>query len=352
MLVRRRSFALVTVLLAVTAAALVLPAIAAPTPLSEKKARLREVQAKLDTVGTKAEVAVEHYNQAVSKLETVRARMKENQRLLDVTTRNLAVANRQLSARAENLYKAPSAGLVDVVLSVRTFDELVTQMDLMQRIGDSDVDLVRSITAYKQEVKNRRVELRANERAAKEFVEERSQRKTEVLALEAQLEDMTRGIKSDIKRLQEQAEARARAAAAAAAAQVSDPSTGTPPSGTSDPGGGYPQVVEIAKRYLGIPYVWGGASPSTGFDCSGLTMYVYAQVGVSLSHGATDQQRASKPVPLSSLQPGDLVFFGNASFSHHVGIYAGGGTMINAPNSGSVVRYDSVWSDAWIGGRF
>ena len=71
-------------------------------------------------------------------------------------------------------------------------------------------------------------------------------------------------------------------------------------------------------------HVWGGASPSQGFDCSGLVMYVFAQVGVSLSHGATNQQRASTPVPLNPLRPGDLVFYGNASYSYHVAIYVGG----------------------------
>ena len=115
-------------------------------------------------------------------------------------------------------------------------------------------------------------------------------------------------------------------------------------------GSGRSAVVAIAQRYLGVPYVWGGASPS-GFDCSGLTMYCYAQIGIGLSHGATDQQRASTPVPLNALQPGDLVFFGNASYSHHVGIYVGGGSMIHAPHTGAVVSYGSI-SGAWIGGRF
>ena len=114
-------------------------------------------------------------------------------------------------------------------------------------------------------------------------------------------------------------------------------------------GAPHPAVVAIAQRYLGVPYVYGGASPS-GFDASGLTMYCYAQIGIGLSHGATMQQRASTPVPISALQPGDLVFFGNASYSHHVGIYVGGGSMIHAPHTGAVVSYGSI-GGAWIGGR-
>ena len=113
-------------------------------------------------------------------------------------------------------------------------------------------------------------------------------------------------------------------------------------------------VALLARRYLGVPYVFGGASPS-GFDSSGLTMYVYAQLGVGLSHGATDQQRAARPVRLSKLRRGDLVFFGNKKYSSHVGIYMGNGRMIHAPHTGAVVRFDAVSSEevnAWIGGRF
>ena len=109
----------------------------------------------------------------------------------------------------------------------------------------------------------------------------------------------------------------------------------------------------IAKGFLGVPYVYGGASPS-GFDASGLTMYVYAQLGAKLVHGATDQQKASTPVPLNKLRRGDLVFFGSKKYSYHVAVYLGNGRMIHAPHTGAAVRIDQVSSEAnaWIGGRF
>lgn len=333
---------------------------AGASPVSAKKARLRAVQAQLTTLGMEVEMAVERYNQAVVRLETTQGKIAENRRLLTAAERNLERANRQLTARAQSIYKTPQTGFADVVFGARSFDDLVTQLDLLRRLGDGDVDLVRSITAYEQDIKDRRLKLRADEKVAAKLVAQRTSEKTRILTSEARMKSVERGLRGDIENLLAQQAAAARAAAQRAAAQAAgaeggSPSTlggrtdgGPPP----DPGGpGHPEVVAIAQRYLGIPYLWGGASPKTGFDCSGLTMYVFAQVGVQLSHGATDQQRASKPVPLNALQPGDLVFYGNASYSYHVAIYVGGGQVIEAPRTGSVVSYDGV-DDAWIGGRF
>jgi peptidoglycan DL-endopeptidase CwlO len=99
--------------------------------------------------------------------------------------------------------------------------------------------------------------------------------------------------------------------------------------------GGHPQAASIAMQYLGIKYQWGGASPGTGFDCSGLVMYVFAQIGVQLPHFAAGQYGYGTPVPRDQLQPGDLVFFDGLS---HVGIYIGNGQMVHAPQTGDVVK--------------
>ena len=117
-------------------------------------------------------------------------------------------------------------------------------------------------------------------------------------------------------------------------------------------GGGLPSerysaAVGIAEKYLGVKYVWGGASPS-GFDCSGLVMYVYAQVGVSLPHYTGAQWAMGVPVAYSDLQPGDLVFFDGLG---HVGLYIGGGEFIHAPHTGDVVRIDSL-SEGWYAATY
>ncbi|GAB3442939.1 hypothetical protein GCM10027517_20670 [Phycicoccus ginsengisoli] len=99
-------------------------------------------------------------------------------------------------------------------------------------------------------------------------------------------------------------------------------------------------VLAIAAQYQGLPYKYGGTSPSTGFDCSGFTQYVFRQVGISLPRTAEDQRQAVTPV--SNPQPGDLVFFGSPAY--HVGIYAGGGMMWDSPRSGETVQKRAIWS--------
>ncbi|OAB88247.1 hypothetical protein AWH69_00015 [Janibacter melonis] len=97
-------------------------------------------------------------------------------------------------------------------------------------------------------------------------------------------------------------------------------------------------VIAIAKQYTGVPYVYGGSTPS-GFDCSGFTQYVFAKAGKSLPRVTTAQQAATTPV--SDPQPGDLVFFGSPAY--HVGIYVGNGQMIDAPRTGSSVSVRPVF---------
>lgn len=107
------------------------------------------------------------------------------------------------------------------------------------------------------------------------------------------------------------------------------------------------QVVSIAKQHLGTKYVWGGASPSTGFDCSGYVKYVYDKVGVSLPHSSQSMHNNhGKPVSKSNLQHGDLVFFiTNKVSTSHVGIYIGDNQFISATSSG--VKIDSLNSSYW-----
>lgn len=140
----------------------------------------------------------------------------------------------------------------------------------------------------------------------------------------------------------------------AAAPATSAPTTTTPPAFTAPSPiptqllpAGHPEAAEIALQYLGVPYLWGGATPS-GFDCSGLVTYVFAQLGITLPHFAAAQWDYGVPVTVAQLQPGDLVFFDALD---HVGIYLGDGEFINAPHTGTFVRIDTL-SEPWYANHY
>ena len=97
-------------------------------------------------------------------------------------------------------------------------------------------------------------------------------------------------------------------------------------------------AARMAARYLGAPYVWAGSSPS-GFDCSGLVMYAFGQVGVAVPHNAAQQFRLGTPVARDRLVPGDVVFFNQL---RHNGIYLGDGRFVHAPSSGGVVSVANI----------
>jgi cell wall-associated NlpC family hydrolase len=108
--------------------------------------------------------------------------------------------------------------------------------------------------------------------------------------------------------------------------------------------------VAAAESQLGVPYVWGGESPGHGFDCSGLTQWAWAQAGVSLPRTAAEQYAAIEHISLSALEPGDLLFWNDGTSSiQHVAMYVGGGTVIQAPFTGSVVSYQSIWDNGLVG---
>jgi cell wall-associated NlpC family hydrolase len=116
-------------------------------------------------------------------------------------------------------------------------------------------------------------------------------------------------------------------------------------------------LVSTAESYLGVPYLWGGTSASTGFDCSGLTQAVYKLNGLSIPRTSRDQYAKGSNISRDKLRGGDLLFFSGSKGKNvtHVAIYIENGTFIHAPSSGQVIRRDSLnsptWSSQFIGAK-
>ena len=170
----------------------------------------------------------------------------------------------------------------------------------------------------------------------------------------AAIESAAATARADARAAAEAAAARTTSAASARTAPVTAPRTGAAPSApvfepppvpASPSNSGAAGAIAAAKTRLGTPYRWGGTTPA-GFDCSGLMLWSWAQVGVSLPRTSGAQRSATQRITFEQLQPGDLVFTGNPI--HHVGMYIGGGQMIHSPQTGDVVKISAVRSGSSV----
>ena len=292
--------------------------------------------------------AIEAYNAAEIRLNGIKAEQKVNARRLEIARSNLRRAQATLERRLVALYTTDQESALTVLLGASSIEELVSRVDAINRVSEQDARIVREVSAFRNEVKRREAELKRAAAEQERVVSDLSARKASIQSRLAERRQLLSSIKDEIAEI-EAAEAREQERLQAQAQQrlSSPPSSG---GGGNPPPGNYGGVVGIAMQYLGVPYRWGGASPS-GFDCSGFTMYVFAQSGVSLPHNAAAQYGMGTPVDRSQLQAGDLVFFNGLG---HVGIYTGGGSFIHSPHTGDVVKISSMsgwYASTYVGAR-
>lgn len=350
--------------------------------IASKRAEAQAVLAKIREIDSELARAAEAYNYATIELQRLDAELTSNARHLVVAKSSLQAANAHIASRLRTLYvNGDSSGVMEILLGAESLDDLLNRLDVAERVGAQDADVVRKVRQSRREIQERRTRLQQARESQARIVAERAAHRRDVEARLAERQQLLASIQDEIGRLEEaearrqaqlQAQARARLAAQqralaaareAAASQATGVQTlsagsgGTFDDGLADGGEVYTapppdgsrasQVISIAMQYLGVPYVWGGMSPS-GFDCSGLTSYVFAKIGVSLPHHAASQFGYGAPVSRSELQPGDLVFFDGLG---HMGMYIGGGSFIHAPHTGDVVKISSM-NDSWYASKF
>ena len=348
-------------LLAVSAVALIgasVPSTAHAGRIAAERAEARQVEARLNALNARVDAAVQAYDEAVAKRDKVTAAIRVNTARLRLARHNLHVSESELAQVVVSGYKSSGQSAAEYVLASGSFSDLITRVDVVRRTDALQAQVVHQVQVDKRVVETRQAKLKRERRAAVKLVAHARKERARVQAMVAHENAVLASVKGKIAQLIKQQRARraeiARERAAAARRQAAEQAAAPPPpspgSGSTGGGGaGFPapppagsvgeQAVSIAERELGVPYVWGGASPA-GFDCSGLTMWVYAQLGIHLDHFTGSQWNAGPHVPRADLEPGDLVFF--EPDIGHVGIYIGNNLFIHAPHTGTVVQISSL----------
>lgn len=338
---------------AALAASALVPAVTVgePSQIRSQRAQVAQIQAQLAVIDAKVGKAAEAYNGARYRLGEIQIRIVENKRVLTTTTRRLHETRVALAQRLVQLYREPEPTLAEVMLTSGSIGQAADRLTMLDRAGRAQGKLVGDIHEFRDKLTKARVELIADRKDARVELAQRAAQRERVEALLRQRQAVLDSANRQLRRLLDQEAARQRAAALAASQRASEvvaqaqaapqgsapvaPATSAapPPGGSTNA-----SAASVALQYQGVPYVWGGASPS-GFDCSGLASYAYAQVGKSVPHYTGAIWAAFPHVPSGDLQPGDLVFFNGLG---HMGIYIGGGQMVHAPHTGDVVKVSSL----------
>jgi cell wall-associated NlpC family hydrolase len=361
--------------------------------LKAKAAQAQRVLQQVNALDLRFGRTVEAWHGAQYELDKSRRQLAADRAMLRIAKRQQRIAIAHVRERLVALYESSDdPSTISILFGSTNVSDLLGRLDAAQTISNADHELAVETTAARNRYAAIERRTRATEQRRAVAVRQLEAQRRQIGSMLAQRRQLLSSIQSQIatlkaqearrqallaaqararlareqELLRQQAAARAAAARAAAARRAEPPapaattttSTVTPPAPPagapiaplpSSTAGGHAEAATIAMQYLGVPYVWGGSTPG-GFDCSGLVMYVYGQLGISLPHFAAAQYGFGTPVSRDALQPGDLVFFDGLN---HVGIYIGGGEMVHAPHTGDVVKISPLtdFGDGYVGAR-
>jgi cell wall-associated NlpC family hydrolase len=356
------------------------------------EARLAAASARQAQLAVEVAQAVEAYNGARFRLEQAVTEAITAQQRADDAKAGVVSSQRELGAFAAAVYRSGGdLTTLSAILSAQGPRDLISRAAAIQSIGATrenaldqltsaravagvlqtradDMVTKRQQAADEVALAKRAAESRLAEQqaAVDEIATQRRSLVRELAAARHTSVQLEQARQAGIAAAQRAAERRAEARRRAAAQQSSGGNGGGGGSGSGDSGGGSPgtggsssgtstgaqAAIDYARAQIGKPYEWGATGPDT-FDCSGLTMRAWEQGGVQLPHYSVAQYEQAGKVAMGDIRPGDLVFFGSNKSDHnsiyHVGLYIGGGNMIEAPYTGANVRISSIWRSSLFG---
>lgn len=315
-------------------------------------------------------------------IQTLNASISAYQKELDLEKKNLKnLENKQKSLEAErqkhiealgqymrSSYEEGVPSYLQVLFQATSLSDFLVRLEEVTAVVNTYSKLQNDLSQINQDLSAQQNEIKQKSESLQNIVQAKAQsqktvqdalskQQTLVAQLSAQEKSTykaTINAKSNVDRVQQLIEQQELEARLAAQSPITDQGSGAATGAPVTVSGGAQAVLSFASQFLGTPYVWGGTSPSPGFDCSGYTQYVFRHVGINLSRTSQTQFNQGTPVSRSDLKPGDLVFFSTyGPGATHVGIYAGNNTMIDSSNGGVVYENmnNSYWAPRYIGAR-
>ena len=327
---------------------------AAGSPIQDKQAEAARIQAQLDAQGNRISQLDEQYNRAQMNVASTQAGYAKAQADLAAANARFSQVKSQMSQTAVNAYM--HGGNTSMIEQLVKSDgkDLAVRKTYVETAAADQRSALDELRAARQDLEAQRSKLSASANSAKTAASNLASQKSAIdQAIAAQQATLGK-VKGDIAQLIAQQQARAAADSQRRARDALSRASAAPtrkgpaiPAGPPPPvGHGAAAAVATAEAQIGKPYVYGAAGPDS-FDCSGLTMYSWRAGGVSLSHSSQSQYSETTHIPISAVQPGDLLFY--YSDLHHVGMYVGGGMMVEAPHTGANVREVPMRLDSLVG---
>lgn len=314
-----------------------------------QKSDLNSAQKQADMVNASVDDVKQQIKQLNKQIDKTNTQIKQKDQDIAVAEQQLNDSYSRFMQQQRTLYEAGSTSFLDVLLSSKNLPDFLNRLEVVQSVTKYQDKMINDIRTKSDKLKNEKDDLQTNKKslsdsqgslnAKQDILDTKLAEKSAVVSSKKQvLASTTQQLDAVAQqKAKTDAEIDAEIAAEAAARAQKD---------TSFVNGSY--IVSYAANFLGYPYVFGTAGPRT-FDCSGFVQYVYANAaGIALTHSSAAQASYGVAVSRSNLRPGDLVFFaaGRGGIDH-VGIFVSGSRFINAPNAGSVVRYDDLNSSYW-----
>lgn len=345
-------------------------------------AQVQSASAKVDKLNNQVSnkiVAIDKANDditsATKKIASYKGQIKEA--AAEVTTRKTAMVKQLRSLQKQAGDSVSGNVYVDFVLNSKNIGDMVSRAFTVNKLSEANKDALNSVKEAKTKLANleadqeqqkttlvntkeqlvndkaKLVSLKADAQSSQSSLQKKlSDNKAELASLESSLSDATAAAEAVKATTTATASTKAAttttstttanaASSSSSTASSSSSANSSSSSSSASSVGASSGVVAVAKQYLGVPYVYGGSTPS-GFDCSGFVQYVERKMGVSLPRTSQAMSTVGSYVSVSNLQVGDLVFWGGVGSAYHVGIYIGGNSYIHAPEPGESVCVQSI----------